>query len=406
MAFRLSLSMPASAKKRALRAARPSLTLFLALAGFVLPSLVSAAPVKNTLEVGGWIPYWRSATGTADVLPNLDSLTTIHPFGYTLTEDGIVFDAMSVYDEPWPSFIAAAKAKKVRVIPTVMSGSGELLHKILSNSTSRIKLEDDITALVKQNNFDGIDIDFEAKLVETKPYFSLFLKGLYQRMGNKWVYCTIESRTPVSSRYPNNNAPADATQYANDYVAINKYCDRVQIMAYDQGTVDRKLSAGAQGPYAPVSDPLWAEKVMKLAAQTISKRKLILGIPTYGYEWTVQPTLDNGYTYDLLWSFNPRYALEYAAANGITPTRNTAGELSFIYYPTMTTTTPNTLGVPNSATAVGPGAADLRPFNMMWWSDAIAVAQKIALAKQLGIRGVAIFKFDGGEDQNMWGVLK
>src|SRR5205085_1467678 len=98
-------------------------------------------------------------------------------------------------------------------------------------------LEDDITALVMANNFDGIDIDFEAKLTQTRPYFSTFLKGLYQRMGKKWVYCTIESRTPVSSRYPDGNVPADATDYANDYVAINRYCDRVQIMAYDQGSV-------------------------------------------------------------------------------------------------------------------------------------------------------------------------
>ena len=39
------------------------------------------------------------------------------------------------------------------------------------------------------------------------------------------------------------------------------------------------------------------------------------------------------------------------------------------------------------------------------WSDSVAIAQKIALAKQLGIRGVAIFKIDGGEDQNLWNYL-
>jgi spore germination protein YaaH len=126
----------------------------------------------------------------------------VYPFGYTLGKDGTVYDTAKLRDEPWASFITTARAKKVRVIPTVMSGDGPTLHAILSNSASRIKLEDDIAALVQQNNWDGIDIDFEAKLVETKPYFSLFLKGLYQRVGKKWLYCTIESRTPVSSRYP------------------------------------------------------------------------------------------------------------------------------------------------------------------------------------------------------------
>ncbi len=384
------------------------LFVFLFAALFIAPTFASAAPLKSTLEISGWIPYWRTATGTNDVISHLSSLTTVHPFGYTITDDGIVFDALSVNDEPWPSFIALAKANKVRVIPTVMSGSGELLHRLLSDTTSRIKLEDDIAALVKENNFDGIDIDFEAKLVETKPYFSLFLKGLYQRMGKKWVYCTIESRTPIASRYPNGNAPADAGQYANDYVAINKYCDRVQIMAYDQGQVDRKLLGEATGPYAPVADPLWAEKVIKLAAQTISKKKLVLGIPTYGYEWAISPNINtpSGYDYNLLWAFNLRYALEYAALHGITPTRNVAGELSFTYFPETPTSTPMTLGVPTASTAVGPAAVDQQPFNLMWWSDAIAVAQKVALAKQLGIRGVAIFKFDGGEDQRIWDVLQ
>lgn len=384
--------------------------LFVAFFGmvFLLPTAVFAAPLKNTLEISGWIPYWRTATGTADVIPHLDTLTTVHPFVYTLKNDGTINDAGGMNAEPWLSFMAQAREKKIRVIPTVMSGSGELLHKILSKYESRIKLEDDITALVMENNFDGIDIDFEAKLVETKPYFSLFLKGLYQRMGKKWVYCTIESRTPVSSRYLD-TVPKDATQYANDYVAINKYCDRVQIMTYDQGTVDRRLSAAAEGPYVPVSDPVWVEKVIKLAAQTISKKKLVLGIPTYGYEWTARPMSGNTYEYDLLWAFNPRYALEFAAANGLTPTRNSAGELSFIYLSSALATSTNTvstLGVPIVSAAVGPAIAIQQTFNIMWWSDSVAIAQKIAIAKKLGLRGVAIFKFDGGEDQRMWDLLK
>ena len=60
--------------------------------------------------------------------------------------------------------------------------------------------------------------------------------------------CTIEARTPLDSRYE--NIPKDI-QYANDYVAINKYCDRVRIMTYDQGSIDLKLNAPAQGRTCP-----------------------------------------------------------------------------------------------------------------------------------------------------------
>ena len=364
----------------------------------LVPATFAHAAVKtSTFEVSGWIPYWRAATGTADVLPNLGSLTTVHPFGYTLMEDGTLFDAMSAYDEPWRSFIETAKAQKVRVIPTVMSGDPDIIHNLLSNQTTRIKLEDDIVDLVTQNNFDGIDIDFEGKYAKTKGYFSTFLKGLYMRMGKKWVYCTIESRTPLDSRY---DTPPKDISYANDFVQINKYCDRVQVMAYDQGSIDVKLNRSANSvPYAPVADPLWVEKVMKVAAATISKRKLVLGIPTYGYEFTVTPLAEQGFLYDRQWAFNPKYATDLAASMGLVPSRNIAGEMSFSYIPPTAQATA-------AASAAGPAfSTATQTYNLLWWSDAISVAQKIALAKQLGIRGVAVFKLDGGEAPGFWDVL-
>jgi hypothetical protein len=44
-------------------------------------------------------------------------------------------------------------------------------------------------------------------------------------------------------------------------------------------------------------------------------------------------------------------------------------------------------------------------FRYLVWSDAQAIKDKVDLAKRLGIRGVAIFKIDGGEDLAMWPIL-
>jgi spore germination protein YaaH len=44
-------------------------------------------------------------------------------------------------------------------------------------------------------------------------------------------------------------------------------------------------------------------------------------------------------------------------------------------------------------------------FNVVWWSDGQAIKDKIALAKKLGVRGIAVFKIDGGEDQALWDFL-
>ena len=331
----------------------------------------------RALEISGWIPYWRDVAGISETIAHIEAFKEINPFGYTVKKDGTLFDALKINEGLWPSLIDIARKKKVRVIPTIMWSDTDAIHKILSNTKTRIALEDRIATLVKAKGFDGIDINFEGKKAETKQYFSTFLKGLYQRMGKKWVMCTIEARTPLSSRY--DTIPKDI-KYANDFVAINKYCDRVRIMAYDQGSIDLRLNEAEPGPYVPVADPKWVEKVIKLAAQTISKNKIVIGVPTYGYEYEVTP-LDEGYRYDRLWAFNPKYALDLAVQLNITPKRNSAGEQSFVY---------------NS---------DKIPFNILWWSDANAIKDKIVLAKRLGVAGIAIFKIDGGADPAIWKVI-
>ncbi len=372
---------------------------------------------KQPLEFSGWIPYWRAATGTQDVLPHLSQLTSVMPFTYTVKNDGTIFDASGMSEEPWKSFIAEAKKKKVRVIPTIMWGNGDAIHAVLSNTKKRIALEDEIAKLVKDNNFDGIDIDFEAKKHETIDYFSTFLKGLYQRMGKKWVYCTVEARMPLYDRYlPGSKIPADAQDFANDYVQMNKYCDRVEIMAYDQGVIDLRLNKERTAPYAPVADPAWVEGLVAVAAESINKNKIIIGVPTYGYEYEVTPIEGDGYKYKVLWPFNLKYATDIATKLGITPTRTSANEIGFSYDParleaiaptggdsTQTQQEIATTTIVDNATSTN---GLRKPFNFLSWSDAQAIADKVALARRLGVRGVAVFKFDGGEDPKMWEVLK
>ncbi len=381
-----------------------------------LSAAPSAAQAATKLEYSGWLPYWREASSTADVLPHLSQLTEINPFGYIVQDDGTVMDAMGVNEEPWKSLFVAARQKKVRVIPTVMWSDTEAIHRILSDSKSRIQLEDDITALVFNEGFDGIDIDFEGKLAEDKQYFSLFLKGLYQRMGKKWVMCTIESRTPLKDRYTG-TVPKDAGVYANDWVQINKYCDRVRFMTYDQQSIDQVLNAAAKStPYIPVADVKWVEKAIRMAMQTIPKHKIVIGAATYGYEWEVSPLSQSGYNYRQLWAFNPRYATELATQINAKIQRNSAGELSFSYVPQIQLPPPpkadqqlsDVTPIPAPLQTTTPAAVVLAraSFNVLWWSDAVAIKQKIDLAKKLGIRGVAVFKFDGGEDPAIWDVLK
>lgn len=377
-----------------------------------LPSSASAAVWSRPFEVSGWIPYWRAATGTADVLPHLSQLTEVNPFGYTVTEEGRLNDAAVLSQEPWLTLRAQAKAHHVRYIPTVMWSNADAMHDVLSDTTKRQLLVSMIVDEVEVNDYDGIDIDFEGKKFETKAYFSKFLQELYKAMGDKWVMCTIEARTPIVDRYPEGDVPADAGQYANDFKVINKNCDRVRFMTYDQQTVDQKIAASTTEPYGPVADTRWVEKTIKEALKTIPARKIVIGVPTYGYEWEVTTYANNEHIYDLLWSFNPQYGLDIAKQYNITPGRNSWGEMGFTFLPIGTSTAPLSQ-VPaawNMVASVAMAATSANNSNMKYhmltWSDAQAIADKVALAHKLGIRGVAVFKFDGGEDPRMWEVLK
>ncbi len=398
------------------------LSLIVAIALCATPLYASAS---STFEVSGWMPYWRAATSSNDVTPHLSELTEINPFVYSVSPTGSIIDNGPMTSATWQSVIDSAKAQKVRVIPTIMWSNGAAIQSVLSNAKSRQKLEGDIAKLVKANQFDGIDIDFENKSAATKSYFSLFLKGLYSRMGSKLVTCDIEARTPIEEAYYGTEIPADAGQYANDYVQINKYCDRVHIMAYDQQGVDSLLAATAASSsqlYAPVADTAWVESVVRLAKKTINPKKIVIGVPTYGYEYEVTAYANNQYLYDILWTFDPGYALQIENQYGVTPVRNSAGEMSLTYKPLASSTAPSsptqtgstggsTIGAMNGLTAAA--AASLYAttynshltFNMLDWSDAQSIKDKIALAKALGVRGVAIFEFDGGEDPALWSTL-
>ena len=232
-------------------------------------------------------------------------------------------------------------------------------------------------------------------------------------MGNKWVTCTIEARTPPDSLY---QEIPDDIEYANDFKSINKYCDRVRFMTYDQQSADLKLNASSTGPYSPVADPRWVEKAIRLAMKDISPKKIEIGVATYGYEYEVTAYSDS-YSYDKLWAFNPGYGWQIANLYGVAPARNEAGELSLSYVPVPgkevtpdTTMTPVSVADKDQVAAVATALVTANnthtTFNMLWWSDAQAINDKIALARKLGVKGISIFKLDGGEDQNIWTVLK
>ncbi|HTR18756.1 MAG TPA: glycosyl hydrolase family 18 protein [Candidatus Paceibacterota bacterium] len=388
------------------------------LVAFAVPMLFLCTPLlasaTTSFEISGWLPYWRAASSTADAIAHINELTEVDPFVYSVQNDGTISDLGPMDQSPWTDLVAAARAAHVRVIPTVMWSNASAEEAILSNTTKRVALEVAIVSLVKANNWDGIDIDFEGKPADLKDDFSTFLKGLYQRMGNKFVTCDIEARTPLEELYYGTTVPDSAGEYANDYVQINKYCDRVHLMTYDQQNADMLLNAQAASSsqlYAPVADPQWVSNVVQLAVQTINPSKISIGVPTYGYEYDVTAYANNQYTYDIMWTFNPGYATQIEQQYNVQPIRNAADELYLTYTPNATSTMPVSSNINNALIAAAAASQYATTYNshldfrLLDWPDGTSVKDKADLAKDLGLRGIAIFKIDGGEDPSMWTAI-
>ena len=370
------------------------------------------ASSSSDVEVAGWIPYWRDSQGIIDAKKNIRDIDIIYPFSYVAKEDGTLKDLADMESSEWVKFIKYAHSKHVDVVPTVMWSDGGSIHANLSYPELRKKHIDNIIDMVKEGDYDGVNIDYESKFSTTIDHFSAFLTELKEELGDdKILACTIEARTPPDSLYKTVPSPL---LYANDFKVIAEVCDTVEIMAYDQQRADLKLNDTKSGmPYMPVADVDWVEKVAQLALKDIPKEKIMLGIPTYGhhYEVTVGPNWFKNYR--KIGALNLPDILDVAKEYKVTPGRNKAGEMSYTYFPKSSffkvlSALPVPLGTQKGNEAAAQALLYANKtgqevkFNMAWYSDAGAITQKVSLAEKYDLKGVAIFKFDGEEDRSMW----
>ena len=386
---------------------------------FVVAVALMVAPAAHASQyysqVAGWIPWWSADSGIADASQHINKLTVIYPFAYEVNDDGTLAEKTDLNSNKWQNFFSLARRKRVMVMPTILWTNGTAMQNILGNASTRAAHVANIVAMVNAGRYDGVNVDYENKLAETKDSYSAFLKELKSALGpSRTLTCTVEARTPPDSLYL--NVPSDI-QYANDYAALNKYCDWVEIMTYDQQRADLKLNAlYPQLPYAPIADTRWVNKVLQLAMQTIDHNKIMLGVATYGRAWDVDAAPDGGFPGS---SYQAVTALDTPAIDALiskyhlTVGHTAGGDAVITYFPD--TSVYHLLDQLPTPRGTAPGyAAAMKaalfakftktntPVRFVMWSDADAVAQKAQLAKQYNLRGFALFKIDGNEDQNIW----
>lgn len=374
-----------------------------------LPAVAQA----SSFQVGAWVPWWSEEVGTEDAIDNIDELDVIYPFVFEVNDDGSLRNRVNFRDDDWDDLLDEADDERVDVIPTIAWFDGPAIHYVLSNKKRREDHIDEIVKMVKKYRFDGVNIDYESKLATTIDYYSDFLGELEDELGRRDLTCTIEARTPPDSRW--RDVPQNI-QYANDYRAMNKYCDWVELMTYDQQRADIKLNDERRGvPYVPVADIDWVEKVVKLALEDIDEDKIMLGVATYGRAWdlTVSPNWYRDYT--PVASLNHSRIMELTDKYDVKIGRTEGGEAVISYFPEdsvwkILDQLPAPAGTPRGyeaaakALMVATYANVDVPVRFVSWSDAQAIEDKVKLAKKYDLRGIAIFKVDGEEDEDIWDI--
>lgn len=373
---------------------------FLAFAATCFPLSLYAA---TDLEISGWLPYWSAKGAIKDAKKHLDALSVIHPFGYTVKNSGELVDTGKFKkNRDWKDLFRRAKRADTLVIPTVTWSNTGAIFNVLSNPALRKDHIDAIVDEVADRNYDGIDIDYEGKSAATKDYFSTFLRELKDELGHKILSCSIEARTPPESLYV---TVPDVIPYANDLDAIAKYCDRINIMTYDQQRADLNLNKERKGtPYAPIADADWVEKVLDLMLETLPAEKVSLGVATYGHEFEVVTEPDWYRAYSKTRALNIPAIEKLIKKYKVKSYRNSAGELGASYFPGKHAPQLSYDGdsVAEQTLAYANATGNTAVFYFLSWSDAEAIAEKVDLAEKYNLNGIALFKIDGQEDKNIW----
>lgn len=236
----------------------------------------------------GWIPYYSMKTSLPAALNNADLIREVMPFWYTFKYNGKTASIQDLYSPANPSVPIIQPLTTMRnagftIIPTITDGTDKLvLANLLATESGRQAAVKAINDLVLQNNFDGIDLDFEgfafvdgnSSWNKTKPNWVIFVKLLSDTL--KANGKLLSMTTP----YLLDPASGKRGYYVYAWAEIAPFIDRLRIMTYD-------FSVSKPGPIGPIS---WTEDTVKYAVSIMPASKVFVGVAGYGRDWVTRVT--------------------------------------------------------------------------------------------------------------------
>lgn len=235
-------------------------------------SLVIRDEGKRRIIVNGYVYPFIDVDNLYATLP---FLTFISIFSYHVTEEGnLVADLdEKIINTAWSQNVASL------LVITNMTSSGfdsNLAHAILSSEDIQDKLINNILDTMRLKGYYGVNIDFEYVLPADKELYNNFVKKVSLILSNnKFIVMTALAPKVFAGQ-------TGLLYEAHDYNFHGKYVDNVILMTYEWGYT--------YGPPMAVAPLNQVERVLSYAVTEIPSKKILMGIPNYGYDWTLPYT--------------------------------------------------------------------------------------------------------------------
>ena len=313
-------------------------------------SVALAQPAAASWCVAVWYPSSEHPGGAAAIRSNADVIDVVHPFWYTPDVSGALLDRGGARAAEQ---VAAWHAAGQLVLPSIFAGHWGYLAADLRPAHVA-----GIVALVEDNGYDGIDIDYEMFARETRDVFSAFVEELSAALHERGrlLAVTVHAKTVDLPPFP--------SAAAQDWVRLAAAADIFNLMTYDY--------TNRNEPPGPVASIPWAVEVVQYALTTTTADKVRVGLPFYGYGWRRGRPPATATT----WEAAERMIEQF----GLQATRDPEGQELVIEL--------DVTGLPRQSLFV---------------SDAQTTAARLDALPSTG--GVAIWGI-GGEDPGHWQVLR
>jgi spore germination protein len=332
----------------------------------VYPGTVLRIPEKSknygAIETNGFIQ--PSTTEKEDAIINEAGpyLTYISPFSYRLNEDASL---IPIKDEN-----IIDTSRKFRVAPmmsvtnlSLQNFNTALINNIITNDQLQQTLINNIETTMKAKGYYGVIVDFERIAPENRQRYNDFLRKLTDQL-HKQNYVVATALAPKTY-----DVTVGAWHGAHDYKAHGEIVDFVIIMTYEWG-----WSGGPPMAVAPINE---VRKVINYALSVIPPKKIMMGMPLYGYDWAL-PYTPGG---EFAKSVGMQEALQLAAKYKAIIKYDEMSQSPYFNY-----------------------FDENKISHVVWFEDARSVMAKYLLVSKYGLRGVSYWVLSKPFPQN-WEVL-